>query len=107
MTDAQINKAKQALERMDIEIKVMTGRLSKLTQKTKRCKKSMEEHLSKLKKAAKEINNMKDSLIKNKLSANMMVKDEFIRDLDDFTEYINGVFNAFIRNAEGIVKDLE
>ena len=48
---------------------------------------------------------LKEALIKNKLSTNMMVKDGYIETIDEYTELINGIFNSLIHSAETILED--
>ena len=47
----------------------------------------------------------KEALIKNKISTNMMVKEGYIQDVDEYTEHVNALFNSLIRSADNILQD--
>ena len=48
---------------------------------------------------------VKEALIKNKISTNMMVKEGYIQDVDEYTEHVNALFNSLIRSADNILQD--
>ena len=98
MSKAQINKAKTALQRMENAVKDSSKRINTATIKLKKCKKNIKAHITKLKE-------VKEALIKNKISTNMMVKEGYIQDVDEYTEHVNALFNSLIRSADNILQD--
>ena len=98
MSKAQVNKVKKALQNMEESIEQTSRKINDSTEKLKKCKKNIKAHVQKLK-------DMREALIKNKLSTNMMVKEGYIDTVDEYTEMINGIFNSLIHSAENILED--
>jgi len=98
MSKAQVNKVKKALKNMEESIEQTSRKINDSTEKLKKCKKNIKAHVQKLR-------DMREALIKNKLSTNMMVKEGYIDTVDEYTEMINGIFNSLIHSAENILED--
>ena len=98
MSKAQVNKVKKALKNVEESLEDTSQKINKTTEKLKRCKKNIKAHVSKSK-------DIQEALIKNKLSTNMMVKQGYIETVDEYTEFINGIFNSLIHSAETILED--
>tara|TARA_Y100000996_G_C22496455_1_gene632515 strand:- start:617 stop:913 length:297 start_codon:yes stop_codon:yes gene_type:complete len=98
MSKAQVNKVKKALQNMEESLEQTSRKINDSTEKLKKCKKNIKAHVQKLK-------DMREALIKNKLSTNMMVKEGYIDTVDEYTEMINGIFNSLIHSAENILED--
>lgn len=98
MSKAQVNKVKKALQNMEESIEQTSRKINDSTEKLKKCKKNIKAHVQKLR-------DMREALIKNKLSTNMMVKEGYIDTVDEYTEMINGIFNSLIHSAENILED--
>ena len=98
MSKAQVKKVKIAIKNMEESLEDTSKKINDATEKLKRCKQNIKIHVSKLKQ-------IKEALIKNKLSTNMMVKDGYIETIDEYTELINGIFNSLIHSAETILED--
>jgi phage-related protein len=98
MSKPQINKVREALKSIGEELKHSSHKIKIDTKKLERCKKKIKEHIEKIK-------NIKEALIKNKMSANMMIHEGYIENLDEYTEYINAIFNALIHSADNILDD--
>ena len=98
MSKAQVNKVKKALQNMEECLEQTSRKINDSTEKLKKCKKNIKAHVQKLK-------DMREALIKNKLSTNMMVKEGYIDTVDEYTEMINGIFNSLIHSAENILED--
>ena len=71
MSKAQVNKVKKALQNMEESLEQTSRKINDSTEKLKKCKKNIKAHVQKLK-------DMREALIKNKLSTNMMVKEGYI-----------------------------
>ena len=98
MSKAQVNKVKKALQNMEESLEQTSRKINDSTEKLKKCNKNIKAHVQKLK-------DMREALIKNKLSTNMMVKEGYIDTVDEYTEMINGIFNSLIHSAENILED--
>ena len=98
MSKAQVNKVKKALQNMEESIEQTSRKINDSTEKLKKCKKNIKAHVQKLR-------DMREALIKNKLSTNMMVKEGYIDTVDEYTEMINGIFNSLIHSADNILED--
>ena len=98
MSKAQVNKVKKALQNMEESLEQTSRKINDSTEKLKKCKKNIKAHVQKLK-------DMREALIKNKLSTNMMVKEGYIDTVDEYTEMINGIFNSLIHSAENILEE--
>ena len=98
MSKAQVNKVKKALQKMEESLEQTSRKINDSTEKLKKCKKNIKAHVQKLK-------DMREALIKNKLSTNMMVKEGYIDTVDEYTEMINGIFNSLIHSAENILEE--
>tara|TARA_B110000495_G_C22921968_1_gene538644 strand:- start:370 stop:666 length:297 start_codon:yes stop_codon:yes gene_type:complete len=98
MSKAQVKKVKTAMKNMEESLENTSKKINKTTEKLKKCKQNIKAHVSKIKQ-------IKEALIKNKLSTNMMVKDGYIETVDEYTELINGIFNSLIHSAETILED--
>ena len=98
MSKEQINKVKKALKDIENEVKYSSHKIKLDTRKLGKCKKKIKAHITKLKE-------VKEALIKNKMSVNMMVKDGYIQNVDEYTELINGLFNSLIHSANNILED--
>ena len=69
---------------MEESLEQTSRKINDSTEKLKKCKKNIKAHVQKLK-------DMREALIKNKLSTNMMVKEGYIDTVDEYTEMINGI----------------
>jgi septal ring factor EnvC (AmiA/AmiB activator) len=98
MSKPQINKVHEALKSIEKELQYSSHKIKIDTKKLERCKKKIKEHIEKIK-------NIKEALIKNKMSANMMIHEGYIENLDEYTEYINAIFNSLIHSADNILDD--